>query len=347
MQIKLNKSDINKVKRLLEIKELNMASSNALFEFSFSNYKPKDILHFLELDLSNEEDNFFYEQYFKNNIKELDTNDYIKNQYRQKVIDIHIKKGEYEFKNLSLKEYQTFPYDDIAVDESNNYLERSNIGYFKKSYSYPALMKKGTVWMSVDPSEVNTMEPYINSSHGHLLVFGLGMGYFPYLASKNKNVKDITIIELDKNIIDLFNNYLLAKLDFSCPIKIIHMDAYKYIKDNDINKFDTLFMDIWHNPEDGLPLYLRFQSMLKEYQGKKYYWLNKSLIAMLRRCLLTIVEEQLNGSGDSDYIKEENEYDHIINRLYTITKDIRIDNYNQLIELLNDDSLEALSKEIY
>ena len=347
MQLTNNKNEINKIKRLLEIKELNIASSNALFEFSFSSMKPEDILSFLELDLSNQEDEFFYNNYFLNNIVPLSHEDYESDLYRKRLNNINIKKGNYSIKNLIIKKYQTFPYDDIEVDLQNDYLERSRIGYFLKDYSYPALMKNNTVWMSVDPSEVNTMRPYINDSKGHLLVFGLGMGYFPYLSSKNKDVKDITIIEYDQNIIDLFKQHLLPKLDFSCPIKIIKDDAFNYIKNNDMNRYDTLFMDIWHNPEDGLPLYLKFKSLLKGYKGQQFYWLNKSLIAMLRRCYLTVIEEQLNGSGDKDYMKSENEYDRIINALYFYTKNTIIDTYQELLEHLSDENLENIASNLH
>ena len=50
-------------------------------------------------------------------------------------------------------------------------------------------------------------------------------------------------------------------------------------------------MDIWHNPEDGLPLYLRFQSMLKEYQGKKYYC-RRMLPKKINRCPQLLRENQ-------------------------------------------------------
>ncbi|MCR5506153.1 MAG: hypothetical protein K6F07_04075, partial [Bacilli bacterium] len=200
--------------------------------------------------------------------------------------------------------------------------------------------------MSVDPSEINTMAPYINNSEGHLLVFGLGMGYFPYLASKNKKVKDITIVELDENIIDIFHTYLLPKLDFSCPIHIIHDDAFNYIKHHDMSKFDTLFMDIWHNPEDGLPLFIKFENLLIDYKGKKYYWLHKSLLAMLRRCLLTVLEEQISGATEKDYLKENNDYDHIINQLYFLTKEEIIDNPSKIKEILSDEYLSKLAKKV-
>ncbi|MBR6344667.1 MAG: ABC transporter ATP-binding protein [Lachnospiraceae bacterium] len=120
------------------------------------------------------------------------------------------------------------------------------------------------------------------------------------MSSFNKNVKSITIIEKDIDIINIFNKYIAPKLDNPITFKIINEDAYAYIKNNDVKKFDSMFMDIWHNAEDGSPLFIKFKQLLKEYQGDTYYWLHKSLLAMYRRCLLTIIEESMMGYTDSE-----------------------------------------------
>lgn len=340
MKLLLNKEDLNKLKRLLEIKELNIASSNALFEFSFSKYKPSEILTFLDLDLSNAEDLFFYEKYFKDTFVELDKNKYINNPFAKLFITTYIKSGPYNLTHLKIKAFQTLPYDDIIVGEE--YLEKSQIGYFKEDFSYFAITKNDVVWMSTDPNEIETMEPYINKVHGSLLVFGLGLGYFPYMSYLKGNIKDITIIENDQNVIDIFNKYLKDKLDIKIPMKIVRDDAFRFIKNNDLNRFDSIFVDIWHSPEDGLPLYIRFKSLLKAYKQDIYYWLGKSLIAMFRRCLLTLFEENLAGFNDVDYQKSENEYDDIINKLYFFLKDKVFNSYEEIREFLSDDNLKKV-----
>jgi hypothetical protein len=63
---------------------------------------------------------------------------------------------------------------------------------------------------------------------------------------------------------------------------------------------------------------------------------------MLRRCLLTVVEESLEGYKDKDYLKAQNEYDEIINSLYFKTKNLSISSFNELMELLSDKSLLKL-----
>ena len=319
-----------------------MASSNALFEFSFSKYKPEEILTFLDLDLSNEEDLFFYEKYFKNIFVELDKNKYINNPFAKLFKSTNIKTGPYNLTHLKVKAYQTLPYDDIEVVDTLDYLERSKIGYFKEDFSYFAITKNDVVWMSTDPNEIETMGPYINKVHDSLLIFGLGLGYFPYMSYLKGNIKDITIIENDPKVIEIFNKYIKDKLDIKIPFKIIQDDAFRYIKNNKLDNFDSIFVDIWHSPEDGLPLYLRFKSLLKGYKKDIYYWLNKSLIAMYRRCIITLFEENLMGYTDKNYQNKENEYDEIINKTYFYLKDKEFNSYQEIFEFLSDENLENL-----
>ena len=342
MLLCLSSNDKKSLNRLLQIKELNIASSNALFEFSFSKYKPEEILTFLDLDLSNEEDSFFFEKYFKNNFKELDKNKYENNPFSLLFKNTEIKAGPYQLGHMKVKAFQTLPYDDIEVKEDEEYLEISKIGYFKEDFRYFAIRKNDVVWMSTDPNEIETMEPYIEKVHGSLLIFGLGLGYFPYMSYLKGNIKDITIIENDKNVIDIFNKYIKNKLDIKIPFKIIQDDAYHYIKTNKLDRFDSIFVDIWHSPEDGLPLYLKFKSLLKGYKKDAYYWLNKSLLAMFRRCILTLFEENLLGYNDKNYQTRENEYDDIINKLYFYMKDMTFHSYQDIIFYLSDENLEKV-----
>lgn len=341
MLITLAKSDYSKVQELIKIKEYNIASAEALFSFTFEDLTYDKIEEYLGLDLTNQDELFFLEKYFKDLFVKLNEEDYLNNEYAKRIKGLNFKEGRYSFRYLKLEPGYIIPYDDIIVNKEN-YLERSSIGYFEKEFSYPALLEDNTVWMSLDPDEINTMRPYIQKMHGNILVFGLGMGYFPYMASLNYEVTSITIIENNQDIINIFKKYIQPRLDNKIEFNIICEDAFKFIKENDMSKYDCIFMDIWHNPEDGLPLFLNFKSLLKEYKGETYYWLNTSLLAMFRRCLLTLIEENLLGYQDKDYKKAKNEYDRIINNLYQKTKSIELRSYQEVVDLLSDENLQKL-----
>ena len=210
-----------------------------------------------------------------------------------------------------------------------------------QEFKYLAVLKNDVVWMSTDPNEINTMRDSINAANGNVLAFGLGLGYYPIMCATKDNVKSVTVVEKDQAIIDIFNKHILPLFEFKNKIKIVHADAFDFGK-KDLSSFDYLFIDIWHNPEDGLPLYLRFKKLLKTKQIKVAYWLEKSILAMYRRCLLTVVEESLLGYKDSNYMKAKNDYDRIINDLYFKTENMSFSSISEIKDLLQDKELEKL-----
>lgn len=338
---KIKKTDIEKL--LLE-KEMNIAAADGLFNFCFysadedfdhHNYA-NSVAEYLELNLNNSEDKYFFESRIKPALKEINKSDYEGNYYRRNIKPQHFKNKEYELTYLKIKPYQAIPYDDILINK--NYAEVSQIGYFSSNFEYLAVLKDDVVWMSTDPNEINTMRESIDEAKGHVLAFGLGLGYYPIMCAVKPDVSEVTIVEKDQKIIEIFKKHILPLFEYKEKIHIIHDDAFNYAR-KDLSKYDYLFIDIWHNPEDGLPMYLRFKSILKGKKIKTSYWLEKSILAMYRRCLLTVIEESLKGFKDKDYMKAQNEYDEIINKLYFKTKNITINSFDELMELLSDKRL--------
>lgn len=349
MIIKVSKEELNKIKNLILEKNMNIASADDLFNFCFyssmndfnhENYL-ESVRNYLELNPNDKEDNYYFNSRIKPAIKKIDASDYEDNYYRQNINPKPFKNNEYQLTYLTFGPFHAFPYDDIEIKD--NFIEVSKIGYFDKPYKYLAVMKNDVVWMSTDPNEINTMRDSINEAKGDVLAFGLGLGYFPIQALQNPDVKSVTVVEYDQKIIDIFNKHIRPFLKTNKELKIIKDDAFHYLKNNDIDKlYNYLFIDIWHNPKDGLPLYLRFLKQLKNKKIKVSYWLEKSILAMYRRCLLTIVEENLEGYKKEDYLKAETDYDRIINDLYFKTENVVIDSYDKLLNLLQDNSLKKL-----
>ena len=333
---------------LLNDKEMNIAAAQGLFEFCFysSDHKfdyknyANSIADFMELNLESNEDLLFYNTRIKAAVKKENIEDYEDNYYRKNIKPECFKGSGYELCYLTINPYQALPVDDIVIDK--DYVEVSRIGYFDKPFSYLAVKKDDVVWMSTDPNEINTMREAIDEAKGNVLAFGLGLGYFPIMCAVKPSVKSVTILEKDMNIINIFNKHILPLFPFKEKIKIISADAYAYVNRNDLNKFDYLFIDIWHNAEDGLPLYLKFKRMLKKEKIKVSYWLKTSIIAMFRRCFLTIVEESLMGYTDKNYKKAMNDYDVIINDLYFKTKNMTFSSIDDLKEIMQDNNLKNL-----
>lgn len=288
-----------------------------------------------EIDYEMSENKEVVDEYFVNHLKKLSADDYKNNIYVQSIKKTG-KFKKYALKYIDYEPYQLFPYDDIFIKGDKEY---SQIGYFDKKFSYLALTEGNNIWMSLNPNEIETMKPFINASKGNVLVLGLGMGYAPFMMANKKDVNSVTIIEKDPEIIELFNSLIWPNFVNKEKIEIIHDDAINFVnkKDNQ-NKFDYVFADLWHSPEDGLSLFVA----LKRANPSIACWLETSMYALLKRCMITLFEESLEGLNDNDYKHAKNYTDKVINKYYFKTKNLVLEKEEDLDKLLDNRNLLKL-----
>ena len=289
---------------------------------------------FLRLDKDNEDNQKIMNEYILSNLKCLDKNDYLNNQYVTAIKKCG-RNNKYSLRYIDYEPYQLFAYDDIKVE---GYKEYSQIGYFKEKFSYLALTQNNNIWMSLNPNEIETMKPYIEKGKGNVLVLGLGLGYVPFMLINKEEVKSVTIVEKDEAIISLFNELIFPYFPHKDKIRIIKDEALTFTKKAHKNaQFDYIFADLWHNPEDGLPLFVSLKAIDKNIDC----WLETSMYALLRRCMITLLEEQLNGYKEDDYKHAKNYTDKVINLYYQKTKNYSLDNKEKLLTLLKEQQLLA------
>lgn len=363
MKINLNKEDKEKYLKLIETKEINMAIAEMFMEFNtYINIiddkkikKAKNekelylnaILNFFNVDQALKENQEIIKKSITPALSKIDSTIFNNDPYYQTIKINSIKDKEYFLGNIKYYPYQSFAYDDALVLDNDYYREISRIAYLDHEIQFPAIIKDNIIWMSNTPNEILTMAPSIKRSHGKIVTFGLGLGYYPFMCSLKDEVESITIIEFDENIIQLFQEHLLPLFPNKEKIKIIHNDAFKYLEENNINElFDFAFMDIWHDGGDGLPLYIHLKKFEEKKKCKIEYWLEDSIICMARRCLLVVIEEVVNGATDKNFKIKENDLDEVINDLYSYFKDYNINSYEQLHSLLSKESLIEILKEI-
>ena len=265
------------------------------------------------------------ENYLLPGIKCLNEEKYLNNPYIKNIVIKDKRNANLLLTNLTYKPFEAFSYNDIEVNENAYYKEISRIGFFKKPYTFPALLENNVIWMSINPNEIETMEKSINEAKGNILVFGLGLGYYQYMTSLKEEVKSITIIENNQKIIDIFNK-----------IKIIKDDAFNYINKCDKNEFDFIFVDFWHNPNDGLETYLYFKKLENTFNNTIFsYWLEEGILALLRRSLISLIEEELDGSSDIDYKIQDTLFDKIISKLHFFLKNSTFNSFIEIKKLLS------------
>lgn len=352
MNIKLSVSDRAKFQSLVKQKSYNIEIANLFNNLCL--YNDDNLIDYLKENNDRLDNTFLFQTilniidvddikmvrpYLENSFILEDSDKFLSNPYYQTIKPFEDDESDVKLTTLKYEPYTFFPLDEIKVED--NYREISYLGLFKKEYLYLALIDREGIWMCITPNEINTMQPYINKAKGNVITFGLGLGYFAFMAGNKKEVNKVTIIERDEKVITIFKKNLLPLFPHKEKIEIIKEDAINYIKNNDTNQYDFIYYDLWHNPNDGLPLYIK----LKKLEVKQsYYWLEESILALLRRYMITLIEEQLKGFKESEYQDINNVDDEIISMLYFATKNRKITTYQEIFNLLSNKSLLSLIK---
>ncbi len=272
----------------------------------------------------------------------LNENDYLKNPYLLNIRFKNIKSGKYSLEENYYAPYECFVYDQIKCT-GDNHSEFTPIGYFRKKFPYLVMTENNQVWMSITPYEINTMKKSIDSASGKVLTFGLGLGYYAYMASEKKEVESVTIIENSSSVISLFKEHILPQFPNKNKINIIKGDAFIHMKNADA--YDTVFVDIYHSAEDALPLYLRFKEVekKKDLQVNVDYWIEDSILAYFRRFVLTFFMENLEDSvKEEDYLNDTKDEDRVMKKIYLVLKDKEFTSFEEIQDILSDSGLKKL-----
>lgn len=231
----------------------------------------------------------------------LDT--FTNNPYYQALKNISFEEDGWKLTTKKMKAYTLFPYDEQYHYGANSILKMS-LGYFTKDYDYPTISLYEQEWMSLNPHEIRTMEMPIQVAKGKVLTLGLGLGYFAYMVHLKEEVKEVYIVEMDLELIKLFQKHLLPLFPYKEKIHIIKADALVYINQINDRDYDFIFADLWHDVSDGLPMYIKLQERFNKFTyTKRHYWIENSLITYLRLLLIGVIKDE--------YYKNESGYDEI------------------------------------
>lgn len=65
--------------------------------------------------------------------------------------------------------------------------------------------------MSLVMSEIESMEEPLRLARGKVITYGLGLGYYAFMAAQKETVDSVTIVEMNPSIIKIFNDVLLPQ----------------------------------------------------------------------------------------------------------------------------------------
>lgn len=129
-------------------------------------------------------------------------------------------------------------------------------------------------WMSLTPHEIESQELGCRYAFGHTVIMGLGMGWSAANTALNSAVEQVTVIELDPGVIELFSRS--GALD-SLPewarrkVVIVQADAGHWTPPSE-QTIDFLFVDIWlHLLEPGTIAQVR-RMQANVQAATVYFW---------------------------------------------------------------------------
>lgn len=268
----------------------------------------------------------FVKKSFRWDTNLIDINEYLNNPYLKALKNVSFDKDDWKFSYKTLKAYSLFPYEEEYQFGGNSTLKMS-LGFFDKDYLYPTISLFDREWMSLNPFEIRTMQIPLQIAKGKVLTLGLGIGYFAYMAHLKEDVSEVHIVEMDAELIKLFNEYLLPLFPHPEKIHIHKAEAIDFISHTKDRDYDFIFSDLWHDVSDGLPLYMKLKEHLNLFKITKcMYWIEGSIVTFFRRLLIAVMA--------SEYYQKDYELDEIQERIKAKLNNLVLHNSYELDSLL-------------
>lgn len=222
------------------------------------------------------------------------------------------------------------------------------IGYFDTNIDMPVLKEGETVWMSPAVSEMESMKDGIAKGQGNCLAMGLGIGFLPYLWLLKDEVKSVTIVEFNQDVIDLFENYIKPQFRTDKKLEIIHGDAFDYYNAEFLKQFDYVYVDFWESTEDGLGLYTRLMEKKLDLPHVDF-WIEDSMLYDVKHIVVPYLYTLYTGKSIMDFISSMDEDSKMFavktNKYFKTRNDI-IETEDQLLSIIHGKNIlrEILAK---
>lgn len=223
----------------------------------------------------------------------------------------------------------------------------SNIGFFDNRVEFPVLLENGNVWMSVVISEIESMEEPIELAHGKVITYGLGLGYYAFMAADKPDVESVTVVEMNPKVISLFEKNILPQFPHKEKIHIVEADALEFIDQQEDGAYQVAFSDFWGGVTDGLELYLKFMPKTARFQKTRHeYWIETCFLEYyFRPVMMKVLMKKVWGKnialpkGPAAETKAQKAFEKFLE-----TWDVSIDSIDQLYDVLENKTLIPLMR---
>ncbi len=268
----------------------------------------------------------------------LSSKDFETSDFHQHIHFEDIKEDDVSFQWIELEAHQLFNLSGIQADPNRELKDWIQFRALDKKLRTLSLSLNNDVWMLDVPSEASTIDPSALKAHGHVITFGLGIGYFVYMALKNKSVKSITVIEHNPRIIDIFNQYILPQFKSEIDIDIIEGDAFEYFNEEYLKAFDYIFVDIYQSNHDGLEIEMGLLELYNPKFESCDFWIENSILEIMPALIYiyvnTVMKQERIQHPDVMIFKILNKIDRVFGEM-----NIDINEVDQLKDLMYNPKL--------
>lgn len=170
-------------------------------------------------------------------------------------------------------------YRGLQISSSEDLYRDGGRAYFDEPIDIPALhylldpdrkpwkTERWDTWMSLTPMEMWSQRSGIQAATGRVVLGGLGMGWLMRQIAKKKSVKEIIVIEKDRDLVDWFGAQLCKNTE-KCTGLLVG-DFWEKAREFDLKK-DRFIADIW--PEMGDAQDDRNLAKLRATGAKVWAW---------------------------------------------------------------------------
>ena len=252
------------------------------------------------------DDRILIREYLGNSVKVLDTKSYTEDSYYRHIAPEDARLGDWEIRWEYYPPYRAAICDDMIIKD--DLTEIPPLGFFTEGFRFPAVLEGGNEWMTLTPVDTDTVKDAIRDSHGKVVTFGLGLGYYTYHVSEKADVESITVVEKSDKVIKLFREFILPKFSHGSKVRIVNADAFEYAEHAmPKEKFDYAFVDTWRDASDGLHMWERMKKLEHLSPDTKFsYWIENFILSRRRSLIYAELCEKLdNGAPDAPKTYEE------------------------------------------
>jgi len=220
----------------------------------------------------------------------ISTQAFLKSPYHQAIHLDKIQSSNFHYSQEIILGHELFNLSAIVFDPQRELNDSMVLRALDENYKATFLWQGDEVWMLDAPSEAATIDPIAQKAHGDILTFGLGIGYYVYMACLNPQVKSITVIEQSQAVIDLFMKDLLPQFPTHIPIHIQQGDAFDYYNEAFLKKYDHVFVDIYQSSEDGYPILEKLCEQVQAPFEQVDFWIESSCFEVYPSLIFLVFE---------------------------------------------------------